>query len=205
MVATSNPGKLREYRSLLADLPLEIVSLGDVGIDGAVEEIGETYAENAILKARAYAKQSGLLTLADDSGLEVDALHGEPGPRSSRFGGPGANDRQRVDLLLRGLSGVPWPRRAARFRAIVAIATPEGHVETFEGACEGIIALEPRGSQGFGYDPVFYLPTYGRTMAELPSELKNRISHRARAIRAAKATLANLTAGGYSSGAAPSA
>lgn len=196
LVATSNPGKLREYRLLLADLPIEVVSLTEAGVTETVEETGQTFAENAVLKAKTYARQTGLITLADDSGLEVDALGGQPGVRSSRFAGPGANDRQRIELLLHNLAQVPWERRTARFKAVVALATPDGHVETFEGVCEGFITDVPRGRHGFGYDPVFYLPELGRTMAELPPEVKNQISHRARALQAARPAVARLAASG---------
>lgn len=192
LIATNNPAKLREYLEILRDLPLALTSLAQEGIDLMVEEKGKSYAENAILKARAYARASGLLTLADDSGLEVEALEGEPGILSSRYAGPGASDEERNQLLLRRLQGIPWEQRRARFRCTIAIATPEGEVQTVEGTCEGIIAFEPRGKHGFGYDPIFYLPQYGCTMAELPPEVKNRISHRARAAQKAKAILERM-------------
>lgn len=195
LIATNNPGKLREYENLLADLPLTLTWPGQEGIELEVEETGESFRENAILKARAYARASGLLTLADDSGLEVDALGGEPGILSSRYAGPEADDEDRMRLLLRKLEGVPWEERTARFRCVIALATPQGEVWTTEGSCEGIIAFEPRGEHGFGYDPVFYLPQFGRTMAQLPPELKNRISHRARAAEKARAILRELMEG----------
>ncbi len=194
LIATRNPGKLREYRALLADLSLEIVDLDQVGIREQIPETGETFAENAIQKATTYARWSGLWTWADDSGLEVDALGGEPGVRSARYAGPNATDADRYRLLLERMADVPPGRRTARFRCVIAIATPEGRVETAEGSCEGEIALAPRGSHGFGYDPVFYLPTHGCTMAELPPEEKNRISHRARAAQAARQILERLLA-----------
>ncbi len=180
LIATNNRGKLREYRELLGELSCELTSLAEEGIELKVEETGRSYRENAILKATAYARVSGLLTVADDSGLEVDALGGEPGIFSARYGGLGT-DEERYRLLLKRLEGVPWPERTARFRCVIALAFPEGRVETFEGVCEGVIAFEPRGEHGFGYDPVFYLPELGRTMAELTPQEKNRISHRARA------------------------
>ncbi|HID86772.1 MAG TPA: XTP/dITP diphosphatase [Anaerolineae bacterium] len=195
LIATNNPGKLREYENLLADLPLTLTWPGQEGIELEVEETGESFRENAILKARAYARASGLLTLADDSGLEVDALGGEPGILSSRYAGPEADDEDRMRLLLRKLEGVPWEERTARFRCVIALATPQGEVWTTEGSCEGIIAFEPRGEHGFGYDPVFYLPQFGKTMAQLPPELKNRISHRARAAEKARAILRELMEG----------
>lgn len=186
LVATGNRGKQREYRALLAGWPVELVFPQDVGVDVEVEESGETFKENAVLKARAFAQASGLLTLADDSGLEVDVLGGAPGVRSARYAGPGASDADRYLKLLRELEGVPRERRTARFRCVVALATPEGEVYTADGVCEGWITEEPRGEFGFGYDPVFYVSECGCTMAELEPEVKNRISHRARAVAAAR-------------------
>ncbi len=199
LVATHNTGKLREYAELLADVapggkPVEWVSLADLGIEADVEETGATFEENARLKAVAYARQSGLLTLADDSGLEVDALDGEPGVRSARYGGPGLDDAGRYRLLLENLEGVPDAGRGARFRCVVAVGTPEGDVHTAEGICEGRIAHQPRGEHGFGYDPVFYVESRGATMAELGPAVKNRISHRARALEAIRPTLLNVIA-----------
>ncbi len=191
LIATRNPGKLREYRELLADLPVILTSLAQEGLTLEVEEEGASYAENARLKAIAYARASGLVTLADDSGLEVEALGGEPGLHSARYEGK-ASDEERYRLLLRRLKDVPWERRRARFCCAIAIATPEGEVHTAEGMCEGFIAYEPKGKYGFGYDPVFYVPEYGKTMAELPPAVKNRISHRARAARKAKGIIKRL-------------
>ena len=192
LVATNNRGKVREYAELLDGLAVRLTFPAREGLSLEVEETGETFAENAILKARAYAEASGLLTLADDSGLEVDALDGAPGVRSARYSGPGASDEDRYRLLLRRLAGVPAEGRTARFRCVVALATPEGEVQTAEGRCEGVIGFEPRGTHGFGYDPVFYMPDRGQTMAELLPEVKNRISHRARAARAAMPILRRL-------------
>ncbi|HIQ05645.1 MAG TPA: RdgB/HAM1 family non-canonical purine NTP pyrophosphatase, partial [Anaerolineae bacterium] len=171
---------------------LEITSLDTEGIDFEVAETGSTFEENAVQKALAYARASGLWTWADDSGLEVDALGGAPGIHSSRYAGPGAGDEDRYRKLLQALDGVPPDRRTARFRCVVAIATPEGEVYTTYGSCEGVIADSPRGQHGFGYDPVFFLPDMGKTMAELSPEKKNEISHRGRAARAAKVVLQNL-------------
>jgi XTP/dITP diphosphohydrolase len=185
LVATNNPGKLKEYTDLLGGLSVALTTPAQEGLSMEVEESGTTFAENAILKARAYAEASGLLTLADDSGLEVDALDGAPGVRSARYAGEAASDVDRYRLLLRHLADVPEKERTARFRCVVAIAAPEGDVHTAEGRCEGLIGFEPRGTHGFGYDPVFYMPDRGQTMAELPADVKNRISHRARAIQAA--------------------
>jgi XTP/dITP diphosphohydrolase len=200
LVATCNRGKLREYADLLSSLraegqPPEWVTLTDLGIEREVEETGATFEENALLKVRAYARESGLLTLADDSGLEVDALNGEPGIYSARYGGPGLDDAGRYRLLLRKLAGVPVDKRAARFRCVVAVSTPEGELFTADGVCEGQIGIEPKGDNGFGYDPVFIVEGYGVTMAELSLEVKNRISHRARALRAVQSTLEAILAG----------
>lgn len=185
LIATNNPGKLAEYRELLAQLPVELTSPAAEGIDLEVEETGSSFEENAVLKARAFAGVSGLPVLADDSGLEVMALDGEPGIHSSRYAGLGATDADRYRKLLAKLEGVPWERRQARFRCVIALATPEGALHTVEGRLIGRIAFEPRGEHGFGYDPVFYLPEYEKTLAELPPEVKNRISHRADAARKA--------------------
>ena len=189
LIATHNPGKVREYEKLLAGLPLELTHPAQEGLDIEVAETGETFAENARLKATAYARASGLLTLADDSGLQVDALGGEPGIRSARYAGSGASDEDRYQLLLEKLRGVPWEERTARFRCVIAVATPGGQVHTAEGSCEGIIAFEPKGEHGFGYDPVFHFQEYGMTMAELPPETKNKISHRAKTAQRAREIL----------------
>jgi len=190
LVATNNPGKMREYRALLSALPVRVRFPHELGIQVEVEETEPTYLDNAMRKARIYAQISGRLTLADDSGLEVDALEGEPGVRSARYV-PGT-DADRIAALLARLEGVPWERRTARFRCVIAIASPEGILYTTEGVCEGYIANAPAGTGGFGYDPIFYLPEFGRTMAELPAEVKNRISHRARAVEAALPVLQRL-------------
>ncbi len=246
LIATHNPGKVREYRDLLGDVPFELASLSDVGINKEVDETGDTFEANARLKACEYAVSSGILTLADDSGLEVDALGGQPGVRSARYGDDSPlasakkgrlSDHDRLQLLLHNLYGVPWDRRTARFRCVIAVAGlnasrhpdsiplatrhsvgphsfcrskgphPHCHSEErsdeesklpsrqpnptardnrpasestlLEGSVEGVIQYEPMGNNGFGYDPVFYLPSYGLTMAQLPMEEKNRISHRA--------------------------
>lgn len=185
LVATRNPGKAKEYAQLLRDLPLEVTYLDQVGVAEDVEETGHSFEENARIKARAYAALSGLLTLADDSGLEVDALGGEPGVRSARYAGDGASDEDRVALLLKNMDGVPWAERTARFRCVIAIATLSGEVRTVADVVDGVIQYEPKDKYGFGYDPVFYLPEPGMTMAELPTDQKNRVSHRAKAARKA--------------------
>jgi XTP/dITP diphosphohydrolase len=192
LLATNNPGKAAEYRALLEGCGWELVTPRDLGLNLEVEEAGTDYAENARMKAEAFAKGSGLVALADDSGIEVDALGGAPGPLSARFGGDDISDRQRVALLLERLKGVPPERRSARFRCLIAVARPEGQVSLFEGQCEGRVAEEPRGEGGFGYDPVFLLPERGLTLAELPPEEKNAVSHRGRAARAARVLLEGL-------------
>ncbi|MCI0859609.1 MAG: RdgB/HAM1 family non-canonical purine NTP pyrophosphatase [Chloroflexi bacterium] len=203
LIATRNPGKMREYRGLLRDVPFQLVSLDDLGIPDEVEETGETFAENARLKAGSYARLSGMLTLSDDSGLEVDALNGDPGVRSARYGGdPGFSDQDRVSLLLHNLAEVAWEKRTARFRCFTAIFRPpelqdppeSREVTCMVGSVAGMIQYKPEGDEGFGYDPVFYLPSYRRTMAQLPLEEKNRISHRADAARRAVAVLNKLSA-----------
>jgi len=186
LLATKNRAKVREYSALLQGIPYEIVTLADVGIDQEIGETGKTLEENAAIKAKAYAALSNLITLADDSGLEVDALGGEPGALSARFAGEGASDKELIDYLLVKLSGTPWEDRAARFRCIIAIASPEGKVELCQGECQGIITFEPKGESGFGYDPIFYLPELGKTVAELSMEEKNKVSHRGKAAREAR-------------------
>ena len=206
LIATGNPGKMREYIDLLQGIPFELVSLRDLGITHEVEETGETFEENAWLKASEYAAISGLLTLADDSGLEVDALSGEPGVRSARYGGDSCtSDEDRVELLLRNMKDVPWEERGARFRCVIVIVLPEdanpppkGEPSTLiaqaEGFVAGMVQYNPQGDDGFGYDPVFYLPSHYKTMAQLPLEVKNKISHRANAAQKAVESLKKLTA-----------
>jgi XTP/dITP diphosphohydrolase len=197
LVATNNPGKVREYEELLAGLPVSITYPAQEGLELEVDESGETFEENARLKARTYAQASGLLTLADDSGLEVDALGGAPGVYSARYAGPGSNDAERYRKLLAALDGIPAGQRSARFRCVVALARPGGAVETAAGICEGEIGFAPRGKHGFGYDPIFIVAgSGGQTMAELPPELKNRISHRARAVLAVRPILARWLGSG---------
>lgn len=191
-LATNNEAKVREYRDLLRNLSFELVTSAELGIDIIVSEVGESLEENARLKAMALAAQSQLLALADDSGLEVDALGGEPGRLSARYAGEKASDRDRISYLLAKLEGVSWERRSARFRCVIAIATPEGKVEFCSGECLGVITFEPRGEQGFGYDPIFYLPELGKTMAELTLEIKNQVSHRGQAARKVPQVLKRL-------------
>ena len=189
LVATRNAGKLKELTALLADVPFELVSLIDVGIDEDVEETGSTMEENATLKATTYARLSGMPTLADDSGLEVEALGGEPGVFSARYAGEGASDAQRIDFLHKKLQGIPEDSWNARFRCVIAIVWPSEPVELYTGECYGMIIKHPRGSNGFGYDPAFLIPALGKTMAELTSDEKNRLSHRSVAAQKAAAAL----------------
>ena len=207
LVATRNAGKMREYRELLANHASRLISLDDLGIPDEVEETGDSFRSNAILKASSYARLSGCLTLSDDSGLEVDALQRAPGIYSARYGGDACDsDEDRVQLLLENLHGVPWELRTARFRCVTAIAAPPGftltgdetgrfvvsgdtRAATVVGSVAGVIQYEPKGDHGFGYDPVFYLPSYAQTIAQLPLSEKNRISHRADAARKARRIL----------------
>ena len=192
LIATRNQGKLCEYKALLADTGLELIGLADGGITLQVEETGSTFEENAVLKAKAYAKVSGLLTLADDSGLEVDILAGRPGVLSARYDNGCGSDEDRCRLLLRHLRGVSERERGAQFRCVIAIATPTGQVYTTEGICKGRIGFKPQGLFGFGYDPVFFLPQYDCTLAQLPPDQKNGISHRSHAAKSAKVILRGL-------------
>jgi len=208
LIATNNQGKIKEFHELLDDLGIELIPPSQIGLDLDVLEDGSTYAENATKKAIAFAQVSGLISLADDSGLEVDALNGEPGLYSARYGalplnpkelggaGGGQNklsDADRRKYLLSQLQGKPRPW-TARFRAVIAIAK-DGDVQLTEGICEGEIISEERGTGGFGYDPIFLLPEFGKTMAELGMEEKNRLSHRARAVMKAKGILKELFSG----------
>lgn len=191
LIATNNHGKLQELLPLLGAVPLQLVTPHELGLRLTVEETGTSYAENARLKAEAFAQASGLLTLADDSGLEVDALGGAPGVYSARYAGASASDADRRACLLHALRAVP-PPRPARFRCVIAIAQPGAPTAYFEGVCEGEILLEERGTHGFGYDPLFFVPDYGCTMAELPLAVKNQLSHRARAAQATRPFLHTL-------------
>ena len=192
LLATSNPGKIREYRFLLDGLGYQITTLTEEGIAKIVTESGNNYEQNARLKAITYAKLSQLTTLADDSGLEVDVLNGKPGVKSARFAGEAATDAERVSFLLAKLNGVPWERRTAHFKCVIAITSPGGRTDVCYGECHGMIALEAKGENGFGYDPIFFLPEIGKTMAELHLEMKNQISHRARASQKARQVLQQL-------------
>jgi len=182
LIATNNTGKLIEIQALLKELSVELYTPTDLGFSIEIEEDGQTYAENAIKKALAFTQASGLVSLADDTGLEVDALSGKPGLHSNRFGPQPYTDATRRAYLIEQLSEFPQPWRA-RFRATVAVASPGGSVEIVEGICEGHITPGERGSNGFGYDPLFLFPELDLTMAELDVKTKNRLSHRGQAVR----------------------
>ena len=191
LIATTNPGKLTEYGALLSSLPAALVSPAQAGLALHVPETGASYAENARLKADAFAQASSMIVIADDSGLEVEALGGAPGLHSARYAGPEATDADRRRKLMHELRHSPAPR-PARFVCCVVVGHPGQGLREFEGVCEGEIVLEERGSNGFGYDPIFFLPEYQATMAELPADIKNGISHRGRAVRQALAYLGGL-------------
>jgi XTP/dITP diphosphohydrolase len=184
LLATNNAGKVRELRALLGDCGWQLVAPAELGLELEVDETGESYAENARLKALAFARASGLAAVADDSGLEVDALGGEPGPLHHRLGYDGTDHESRLAILLARLAGRPPAERVCRYRAVIVVVYPDGTTIEAEGACEGVIVETALGSNGFGYDPIFYLPAAGRTMAELSPAEKNAISHRAAAARA---------------------
>jgi XTP/dITP diphosphohydrolase len=192
IVATRNAAKLREIASIYAHLNIELHSLADYVRIPEVREEGLTYADNAAAKARTAAEATGLVALADDSGIEVDALGGAPGVHSARYPAADATDAERSARILSLLEGIPRDRRTARYRAAIAVARPDGTVRIFEGVCEGRVACSPRGTGGFGYDPVFVPEGAQETIAQAPPEFKNRISHRARALRAAEPYLREL-------------
>jgi XTP/dITP diphosphohydrolase len=189
LLATNNPGKVEEIMEITHDWGVKILTPAQIGVHLEIKETGHTYAENAAIKARAFAQAACMLSMADDSGLEVDALDGKPGLYSARFSPlPGATDADRRAYLLEqlGSRARPW---TARFRCVIAIASPDGETRFAEGVCPGEIIPEERGDNGFGYDPIFLLPDLGLTMAQLPMEVKNQLSHRARAVRAARQRL----------------
>ena len=193
LLATNNPGKLAEYDMLLDGCGWEILTPRELGMDVQVDESGETYEANATMKARRGAEASSLVTLADDSGIEIEAMGGEPGVRSARFLGGDASYAERFAEIQRRLAGVPRERRRARFRCVIAVADPRaGAVRTAGGEVFGLIAEAPAGEGGFGYDPIFWVPQHSATMAELPEHQKNIISHRARAVAGARQILKEL-------------
>ena len=195
LVATTSEYKVKEIRSILSDSELDLISLSQIAPVAAPLETGSTFEENARLKATCYRETTGYASLADDSGLEVDSLSGEPGVRSARYGGDSCtSDQDRVNLLLKNLENVPWEERGARFRCVIAVAQPrKSHQPTLvtqaEGSVAGMIQYNPQGDAGFGYDPVFYVPSYDKTVAQLPLDVKNKISHRANAVQKALETL----------------
>lgn len=191
VLASQNSGKLEELKEILSRMGVEVCLQADAGVHLDVEETGTTFAENALLKAKAVMEASGLPAIADDSGLCVDALGGAPGVYSARYGGPGLDDRGRCQLLLENLRGQP---RAARFISVIACCFPDGTVLTAEGECPGTIAFAPQGTGGFGYDPIFFLPPLKKTFAQLTSEEKNAISHRGRALEVFQQKLADYLA-----------
>lgn len=186
LIATRNPGKLKEIQELLGNLPCEVVSLADFPEVPEHEETGASYTENAAMKARAASEATGLWTLADDSGLEVEALGGEPGVRSRRYEGEETPFPVKMRKLLGRLQGIRGKGRKATFRCVVAVANPSAGVTVCQGECKGEIAEEMRGENGFGFDPIFFYPPFGKTFGELAPEEKNRVSHRAMAMRKAK-------------------
>jgi XTP/dITP diphosphohydrolase len=194
LLASQNPGKLNEMRQLVEGLPLRVVGPRELGINEAPEETGTTFIENATLKALYYAGRSGLMTVADDSGISVDALEGRPGLHSSRFGGEGATDVDRNRLLLEKLKGLPHEKRGARFTSAVVVARGDTVLFQAQEQVEGFIAEETRGENGFGYDPLFFYPPYGRTFGEVPRAEKDKVSHRGKAFARLRTFLTDLVA-----------
>lgn len=184
LIATKNKGKLREIQEILEGFPYEVVSMEDIGITEDIEEYGTTFEENALIKARELHRLTGEMVMADDSGLEVDYLNGAPGIYSARFAGEGASDEDKNNKLLKMLDGVPFEKRTARFVCCIAVVLPGGKYFTVKGTCDGYIGFKPEGSNGFGYDPLFFVPEYNMTTAQLDPEEKHKISHRGRALRA---------------------
>jgi XTP/dITP diphosphohydrolase len=191
IIATNNPGKVDEFRELLDGCGWQIVAPSDVGLSLDVDETGTTYAENAAIKAQAFARATDLAALADDSGLEVDALEGQPGALHHLNGWDGTNQDERIAILVEALKDVAEPQRTARFRSVIALAH-DGQVEQTEGTCEGVIIGKAFGDGGFGYDPVFFIPERGSTMAQLTTAEKNEVSHRAVAARKMRSLLQSL-------------
>lgn len=183
IVATKNNGKLKEIREILGGLPYDVVSMEDAGITDDIEETGSTFEENALIKAKEIHHKTGQMVMADDSGLEVDYLNGAPGIYSSRFAGEGATDGDKNNKLLELLKDVPVPNRTARFVCVIAVVFPDGTHFTVRGTCEGYIGHKPEGNNGFGYDPLFYIPRFNMTTAQMTSEKKHEISHRGKALR----------------------
>lgn len=183
IVATKNKGKYQEMKEILSGMPFNVISMEDASLDIEIEETGQTFEENALIKAREVSRLTNEIVIADDSGLEIEYLDGAPGIYSSRFAGKGASDEDRNRKLLKLLEEVPFEKRKARFVCVIAVVYPEGDYFTVKGICEGYIGFEPKGNNGFGYDPLFYIPEYGKTMAEMDPEDKHKISHRGKALR----------------------
>lgn len=183
IVATKNKGKYQEIKEILADIPFNVISMGELNLDIDIEETGKTFEENALIKARKVCKLTGEIVIADDSGLEVDYLDGAPGIYSSRFGGENATDEEKNRKLLKMLEGVPFEKRKARFVCAIAVVYPEGKHFIVKGICDGYIGFKPEGNNGFGYDPLFYLPEYGMTTAQMEPKEKHKVSHRGKALK----------------------
>ncbi len=192
VLATKNKGKVAEFKEMLRDYPVQILSICDFDKEFNIVEDGESFAENALKKARVIAEETGYMAVADDSGLEVDALDGKPGIYSARFAGENATDKDNNDKLLKLLHGIEREGRTARFQCAIALIPPQGDSYVFEGKCEGLIGFRLQGEAGFGYDPLFIIPAYGKTFAELGSDIKNTISHRAKAMQKAKEVIISL-------------
>lgn len=183
IVATKNKGKLEEIAQILAQFPYDVVSMTQAGVKDDIEETGSSFEENALIKAMSVWRITGETVLADDSGLEVDYLGGAPGVHSARYAGPRATDEDKNNKLLDALSGVPADKRTARFVCAIAVVFPDGRSVMARGTCEGIIAFDSKGDYGFGYDPLFYIPEHGLTLAQMDSDIKNKLSHRGKALR----------------------
>jgi XTP/dITP diphosphohydrolase len=183
LIATKNIGKIKEFKGMFESIGHNVKSLIDFPDITEIEETGTTFEENAIIKASELSRITGKIVISDDSGLEVDALNGEPGVYSARYAGNNKNDEDNINLVLEKLKGVPTEKRTARFISVIAVVFPNGSTETFKGICEGIITEEKKGNEGFGYDPIMYIPKLNRTMAELTKDEKNQISHRGNALR----------------------
>lgn len=183
IVASKNKGKLKEIQDILKDFPFDVISMQEVGINKEIIENGSTFEENAMIKAREMYKIAGEAVMADDSGLEVDYLNGAPGIYSSRFAGEGASDSDKNNKLLSLLKDVPFEKRKARFVCVIAVILPDGSDFTVKGICDGYIGFEPVGENGFGYDPLFFMTEYNMTTAQMEEKLKNKISHRGKALR----------------------
>ncbi len=189
IVATNNKGKLEEIKAILKDFSFRIRGLSEIGFEGDIEENGTTFLENSLIKAKTIANLYGKYVLADDSGLEVAYLGGKPGVFSARFAGNNATDEENNKKLLRELEGVPRENRKAAFRCVMSLASPDGRWVASVGSCRGEITFEPRGTHGFGYDPIFFIPQLNKTMAEIPLEVKNTLSHRAKALERMKSLI----------------